>query len=70
MKGIAYDMVVRMMKEPVRSRNAVELPRGMAPRPVAMIATKSVAGTGQLRRSSTLPKNLEKGTALSRARAQ
>ena len=70
MNGMAYDTVVRMMKDPVRSRNAVELPSGMAPSPVAMIATKRVAGTGQLRRSSTMPKNLENGTALSRASAQ
>lgn len=37
-KGIAYETVVKMMKDPVRSRNAVELPMGMAPRPVAMTA--------------------------------
>lgn len=37
-KGIAYEIVVRMMKEPVRSRNAVDEPRGMAPSPVAMTA--------------------------------
>lgn len=36
--GMAYETVVRMMKEPVRSRNAVELPMGMAPSPVAMTA--------------------------------
>jgi hypothetical protein len=36
--GIAYDVVLRMTKEPVRSRKAVSLPRGMAPRPVAKIA--------------------------------
>lgn len=69
-KGIAYEIVVRMMKEPVRSRNAVELPMGMAPRPVATTATKSVAGTGHDSRSETLEKKPEKGTALSRARAQ
>jgi len=31
-KGMPYDTVLRMMNEPVRSRNAVELPRGIAPR--------------------------------------
>lgn len=31
--------MVRMMKEPVRSMNAVLLPRGIAPRPVAKITT-------------------------------
>lgn len=70
MNGIAYETVVRMMKEPVRSRKAVELPIGIAPRPVAMMATKSVAGTGHDSRSETLEKKPEKGTALSRARAQ
>lgn len=68
--GIAYDTVVRMMNDPVKFRKATELPRGMAPSPVAMTATKSVAGTGHDRRSETFAKKPERGTALSRARAQ
>ena len=36
--GIAYDVVVRMMKEPVRLRKAVVEPSGMAPRAVAIVA--------------------------------
>ena len=35
--GIAYETVVRMMKEPVRLRKAVGEPRGMAPRAVAIV---------------------------------
>lgn len=36
--GMPYEVVVKMMKEPVRLRKAVGDPRGMAPRPVAIIA--------------------------------
>lgn len=36
--GIAYEVVLRITKDPVRSRKAVSLPRGIAPRPVAKIA--------------------------------
>lgn len=39
-KGIAYETVVRMMKDPVRARNAAELPRGMHPRIVATTAAR------------------------------
>jgi len=88
---MAYDVVLRMMKEPVRLMKATGLPSGMAPRPVAMTAVdlcqrlvfpgqtrllsqdlpqKMVAGIGQLSRSFTWANRPEKGTALSRARAQ
>ena len=39
-KGMAYDVVLRMMKEPVRFKKAMELPNGMAPSPVATTATR------------------------------
>lgn len=67
---MAYETVVRMMKEPVRLRKAVVEPRGMAPRAVAIVATNKVAGTGQLSFSFTREKRGDKGTALSRAKAQ
>jgi len=65
----AYDMVVRMMKDPTKSVNAVLLPSWMAPKAVHRMAQRTVAGTGQLSRSSTSEKNPEKGVALSRAKA-
>jgi hypothetical protein len=40
-KGMAYEVVLRMMNDPVRSRKAAEEPRGMAPRPVAITAAES-----------------------------
>lgn len=58
------------MNEPVKAKNALELPSGMAPRPVAKTDTNIVDSTGQLNDSLTLPKKDEKGTALSRASAQ
>lgn len=64
----AYEVVVKIMNEPARSKNAVLLPRGIAPRPVQSIAQSKVAGTGQLSFSSTREKKCENGVALSRAR--
>ncbi len=81
----AYDMVVRMMKDPTKSVNAVLLPNWMAPKAVHRMASgqsaafneleqgnlpqRTVAGTGQLSRSLTREKKLAKGVALSRAKA-
>ena len=81
----AYDMVVRMMKDPTKSVNAVLLPSWMAPKAVHRMACgqsatsnelgqgnlpqRTVAGTGQLRRSSTSEKKPAKGVALSLANA-
>lgn len=62
-------MVVRMMKEPTRSVNAVLLPSWIAPKQVHRKAARTVAGTGQLSFSFTREKKAEKGVALSRARA-
>jgi hypothetical protein len=62
------DVVLRIIKEPTKSWNAVLLPRGMAPRPVPKRAQKRVAGMGQLSFSSTIEKKRAKGVALSRAR--
>lgn len=67
--AMAYDVEVRMIKEPARSVKAVGLPRGMAPRPREMIVQRRVAGIGQLRDSLTLEKRLGRGVALSRASA-
>jgi hypothetical protein len=61
------DMVLRIIKEPTKSSNAVWLPRGMAPRAVPKRAQNRVAGMGQLSLSSTREKKLAKGVALSRA---
>ena len=61
------DMVLRIIKEPTKSWNAVLLPRGMAPRAVPKRAQNRVAGMGQLSFSSTIEKKREKGVALSRA---
>ena len=63
-----YEVVVRIINEPARSRNAVLLPKGIAPRPVQMIAQSRVAGMGQLSLSLTREKKPENGVALSRAR--
>jgi len=63
----AYDAEVRTMNEPARMVNAVGLPRGMAPRPTEIRVQNRVAGMGQLRRSLTLEKKVEKGVASSRA---
>lgn len=68
--GMAYETELRMINDPVRSPKAVELPRGIAPRPSEIMATNIVAGTGQLSVSLTVPKRPESGTALSRANAQ
>ena len=81
----AYDMVVRMMKDPTKSVNAVLLPNWMAPKAVHRMASsqlatfnglgqgnlpqRTVAGTGQLSCSLTREKKPEKGVALSRANA-
>lgn len=65
----AYEMVVRMMNEPTKSRNAVLLPSWIAPKQVHRKAARTVAGTGQLSFSLTCEKKPEKGVALSRARA-
>lgn len=48
MNGMAYETVVRMMKDPVRSRKAVELPVGMAPRPVATTAVDFILSEGAI----------------------
>jgi hypothetical protein len=61
------DMVLKIIKEPTKSWNAVRLPRGMAPRAVPKRAQNRVAGMGQLSLSSTREKKREKGVALSRA---
>jgi hypothetical protein len=66
--AMAYDVDVRMIKDPAKTVNAVGLPRGIAPRPVEIMAQSSVAGIGQLRRSLTLEKKCAKGVASSRAR--
>lgn len=42
-KGIPYDTVVRTINDPVNARNALELPRGIAPSALAMMQTNSVA---------------------------
>ena len=65
----AYDVVLRMTKDPTRSEKAALLPRVIAPNAVVMRPVKMVAGMGQLRFSSTLEKKPENGVALSRARA-
>ena len=78
-------MVVRMMKDPTKSVNAVLLPSWMAPKAVHRMASaqsvtfnelgqrdlpqRTVAGTGQLSRSLTREKKPAKGVALSRAKA-
>ena len=49
----AYDIVVRMIKEPTKSVNAVLLPNWMAPKQVHRNAARTVAGTGQLNFSLT-----------------
>ncbi len=61
------DIVLKIIKEPTKSWNAVLLPRGMAPRALPKMAQNRVAGMGQLSRSSTIEKKREKGVALSRA---
>lgn len=66
-KAQAYEVVVRMMKEPTRSVKAAVLPRGMAPKAVVMRPVKMVAGIGQLRVSLTLLKSFGNGVAPSRA---
>jgi hypothetical protein len=60
-------MVLKMIKEPTKSWNAVSLPRGIAPRPVPKMAQNRVAGIGQLSLSSTIEKKCANGVALSRA---
>ena len=60
---------MRMMKEPTRSVKAVLLPSWIAPKQVHRKAASTVAGTGQLSFSLTWEKKVEKGVALSRARA-
>jgi hypothetical protein len=65
--AIAYEVDVRMMKEPANTVNAVSLPNGIAPRHKDTNAQSSVAGIGQLSSSLTLEKNFGKGVALSRA---
>jgi hypothetical protein len=67
--AIAYDTEVRMIKDPVRSVNALELPTGIAPNPRLMILQRSVAGMGHESPSWTLEKNFGSGVALSRASA-
>jgi hypothetical protein len=62
------DDVLRIIKDPNKSVNAVSLPSGMAPSAVPKTAQNSVAGIGQLSLSSTCEKNFAKGVALSRAR--
>lgn len=57
------------MKLPARSEKAVVLPRVMAPMPVVMMPTNTVAGMGQERFSLTWLNKGARGTALSRARA-
>ena len=55
-KGMAKDAVVRTMKEPVSARNALELPSGMAPSPVATAATMgSVGDVDGWQRSRSVP---------------
>lgn len=66
-KARTNDMVLKMIKEPTKSWNAVLLPRGIAPRAVPKRAQNRVAGMGQLSLSSTMEKNWAKGVALSRA---
>lgn len=41
-KGIAYDTVVKTMKDPVRAKKADELASGIAPRAVATTDTNRV----------------------------
>lgn len=36
--GIAYETVLRITNEPVKSRKAAELPSGIAPSPIAKMA--------------------------------
>jgi hypothetical protein len=67
--AITYDVEVKMMKDPARLEKAVLLPSVIAPMPVQSTAVKSMAGTGQLSRSSTLEKKCGKGVARSRANA-
>jgi hypothetical protein len=64
----AYDVVVRITKDPTRSEKAALLPIVIAPKAVVMSPVNTVAGIGQLRPSSTLEKKPENGVALSRAR--
>lgn len=54
--AITYDVDVKMMKEPAKLENAVLLPSVIAPIPVHSTAVKTIAGIGQLSRSSTFEK--------------
>ena len=67
--AMPYEVEDRMIKEPVKSVNAVLLPRVIAPRAMVSTLTNMVASIGHERRSLTCANVLANGVTLSRASA-